>query len=45
MKLTQKETFCIWVDSFLGLEYKHKKRLYDGFNGQNIIEYLQKEKE
>ena len=45
MKLNQKETFCIWVDSFLGLEYKHKKYLYDGFHGQKIIDYLQAEKD
>lgn len=45
MKLNQKETFCIWVDSFLGLEYKHKKHLYDGFHGQKIIDYLQAEKD
>ena len=44
MILNQKETFCIWVDSFLGLEYKHKKHLFDGFNGQKIIEYLNGEK-
>ena len=34
MKYTQKELCLIWLDSFVGLEYKHKKQLYD-YVGEN----------
>lgn len=34
MKYTQKELCLIWLDSFVGLEYKHKKQLYE-YLGEN----------
>ncbi len=43
---TNSELCLIWLDSFLGLEYKHKKELYNQINGKDgIKEVLQKGRE
>ena len=46
MRYNQKELCLIWLDSFVGLEYKHKKRLYE-YVGENagIKELLSKGKD
>ncbi len=45
-KYTNSELCLIWLDSFLGLEYKHKKELYNLINGKDgIKEVLSKGKE
>ncbi len=46
MNYTQKELCLIWLDSFVGLEYKHKKQLYE-YVGESvgIKEFLSKGKD
>ena len=31
MEYTKEELVYVWLDSFLGLEYKHKVKLYEYF--------------
>ena len=42
MKYTEKEKLLIWLDSFIGLEYKHKKAIYelikDSSGIKNVLE-------
>lgn len=40
MKYTKQELCLIWLDSFLGLEYKHKKELYNYIDGKSDIKSL-----
>ncbi len=45
-KYTNSDLCLIWLDSFLGLEYKHKKELYNLINGRDgIKEVLKKGKD
>ncbi len=37
MKYTKDELCLIWLDSFIGLEYKHKAELFNKINGVNEI--------
>ncbi len=39
-KYTNSELCLIWLDSFVGLEYKHKKELYNLINGKDSIKDL-----
>ena len=44
MKYTNSELCLIWLDSFIGLEYKHKKQIYNLINGkESIKEVLENE--
>ena len=41
----KKETCLIWLDSFLGLEYKHKRALIDYIEeSENIIDFVERAK-
>lgn len=40
MKYTASELCLIWLDSFLGLEYKHKQQLYSMINGKLEIKAI-----
>ena len=40
MKYDNSELCLIWLDSFIGLEYKHKKELYNLINGKDGIKEL-----
>lgn len=45
-KYTKEEMCLLWLDSFVGLEYKHKKSVYQTFvNKANIVEALHAVKE
>ena len=45
-KYTTEELCLLWLDSFIGLEYKHKAELYNLINGKpKITEVLEKGKE
>lgn len=37
MKYSKRELCLIWLDSFLGLEYKHKQELYNYIDGKSEI--------
>ena len=46
IKYTQEELCLIWLDSFLGLEYRHKKNIYEFINGkEGILEVISKAKD
>ncbi len=46
IKYNNSELCLIWLDSFLGLEYKHKKEIYNLINGKDgIKEVLEKGRE
>lgn len=40
MKYTSSELCYIWLDSFLGLEYKHKRELYNYIDGKSDIKNI-----
>ena len=40
MKYTNAELCLIWLDSFLGLEYKHKQQLYSQIIGKPDIKAI-----
>ncbi len=44
-KYTKEELCCIWLDSFLGLEYKHKIELSKNVRDCGINEFLTKNKD
>ena len=41
---TNSELCLIWLDSFLGLEYKHKQELYNCINGKTDLKAFDEEK-
>ena len=43
MKYNQKELCLLWLDSFIGLEYKHKAELYKRLNNKTSIKEFIKE--
>ena len=46
MNYTKDQLLLIWLDSFIGLEYKHKKALYEEVKGNSEIKsFLEKSKE
>ena len=46
MGYTKEELRLIWLDSFINLEYKHKKFLYDAFScGETVSGFLEKRKD
>lgn len=44
-KYTKEELGCIWVDSFLGLEYKYKTEIVEIFSDCKINDFLQQNKD
>ncbi|MBQ9735044.1 MAG: DNA-processing protein DprA [Clostridia bacterium] len=40
MKYSKSELCYIWIDSFLGLEYKHKQQLYNYIDGKSDIKNI-----
>ena len=40
IKYSQQELCLIWLDSFIGLDYKHKKKLYEYINDKTDIKAL-----